>query len=333
MDKILVTGSSGGIGSVLVPILCARGYKVFGLDLKDPIDPLEDPNFSFYKGSINNVSDLLGAVKSEIDYVIHLAAISSLPECEANSVLAMETNFIGTINLVTFFTDSNIKGFVNASTSAIYENETTFPFVESSICDPNLIYSQSKINSENFLIAQKNNRNFPSVSLRFFNVIGPNQDYNRASPPLLNYIVREFLAKRRPILYAKGEQGRDYISVYDVCEAVIESMKLCSLEDSIFNICSGDTISVKEIVQIIQQSMKCEIEPVYRDPHLLWEHYSSLFDGNFPLRELVVQKETLKKSVGDPSRFISATSWRVKFPARDMIPSICSDAIKFISGR
>ena len=326
-----MTGSSGGVGTILVPHLLERGFKVIGLDVVEPRYPVIDSRFIFIKGSIIDPGAQLEGFKNSIDYIVHLAALSSLPECESDPLEAMKINFLGTVNLVNYFLDSKLQGFVNASTSAIYENNSEYPFSETFSIDPHLIYPQSKLISENYLRAQKKTRSFPSISLRFFNIIGPYQDYERISPPLVNYIIREFVADRRPTLYSDGEQRRDYISVYDACEAIIMAFSLCSSRENVFNICSGETLSVKDIVGMIQTSMGVSIEPSYNPPDLLWEKYDNLFRGKYSLDKRIVKNETTKLSVGDHSKFAELTKWFIRDPISDVITKVCSEAVKFMN--
>lgn len=333
METVLITGSSGGIGRVLVPFLCARGYGVIGLDLKAPdFSMTKIENFEFIQGSILEPEKSIREAAKFVNHVVHLAAISSLPECEASPHEAFENNFIGTVKLVGFLTKFEIRSFINASTSAIYEGIQTIPFTEEILCNPRLIYPQTKLMAENFLASQYLTRNFPSLSLRFFNVIGPFQDYSRISPPLVNYIIREYLRGKQPVLHSDGLQERDYISVYDICSAIYAALKTLPQGSPIFNVCSGETLSVREIDKLVRTHLRIDSEPIYRNSEKLWDDYPVLFSGAHPLNREMVARETTKKSIGSSALFQKTCNWKIAYPIREVIGEICDDAVSNMLG-
>jgi UDP-glucose 4-epimerase len=334
MESVLVTGSSGGIGQALVPFLANLNFRVIGLDIRSPISEIARiQNFDFIQGDINKGSESLARMVHEIDYVVHLAAISSLPECEEEPSKAFETNFMGTVRLAELFSQSKITKFINASTSAVYEGVEKLPFLESQSCDPHLIYPQTKFMAEKYLLKKYQTRNFPAVSLRFFNVIGPYQDYTRLSPPLVNYLVREYLHGRRPILHSDGHQERDYISVYDICNAIYRSMKLESSLPAIFNICSGETLTVRELDSLIRHELNTALEPVYRNSDRLWDDYHKLFVGNYKLKRETIANETTKKSVGSAELFKKIAGWKIEYPVKRVIGQICEETQNHMMGQ
>jgi nucleoside-diphosphate-sugar epimerase len=333
VETVLVTGSSGGIGTVLVPYLCQRGFKVIGLDKDAPSIDQENSNFHFIEGSIHEPEFYLDPYVSGIDHVIHLAATSSLPECESDPIEAFRNNFLGTVKIARYFTSHKLLNFVNASTSAIYEGITSVPFNEALVCNPHLVYPQTKLMSENFLSSLSVTRKFPATSLRFFNVIGPYQSYTRKSPPLLNYLVREYLSKRSPILHSNGYQERDYISVYDICSAITAVLSFRNERHQVFNICSGSTYSVREIDTLVRQALKTNLEPKYREPEKLWNDYASLFEGTYPILPSIIANETNKKSVGSSEAFQAKTGWAIEYPIEKVIYKICESAVKHLTGQ
>jgi len=287
-------------------------------------------NFEFCVGSILD-NNLMSNLKWEdFDTVIHLAAISSLPECQNNAKLAFATNFFGLVNIAENIIKFGKAKIINASSSSVYEGNNLFPFHEEMICSPHLIYPQTKLMSEIYLSGLKISNGLPSVSLRFFNIIGPYQDYLRTSPPIVNYLIREFINSRSPVLHHDGEQSRDYISVYDACSAIIAAEELCSLPDDLFNVCSGKELTVNEIVALIKTYLKTEIEPTYRSPDLLWKDYLDLYHGNLPLNNDVVSRETKKRSIGTSDKFKKATGWDIRFPVEEKIEQICQEAVLFM---
>lgn len=333
METVLVTGSSGGIGRILVSALCENGYRVIGLDISEP--PQNDfniINFKFILGSILEPDRYLGNYLSDINHVVHLAAISSLPECESDPHKAFEVNFLGLVKVVEFISRTRIKNFINASTSAVYEGIHAFPFRESDNCNPHLVYPQTKLMGEKFLTSQVLTRGFPATSLRLFNVVGPFQDYSRISPPLLNYLIREYLSERKPILHSDGNQERDYISVYEVCNAIQLLLSSHPGQARVFNICSGETLSVREIDEIVRNFLSTPIRPDYRGAEKLWDKYPKLYQGNYPISSTTISDETNKRSVGSAELFKQTTGWSIKTPIEEAIIQICQQTIVHIKG-
>ena len=331
MQSILITGSSGGIGSMLVRKLLESGKIVYGIDKRTPIFDEIPANFHFYQGSITDFEFMNSLPWEQIDKVVHLAAISSLPECQINPIEAYNTNFLGTVAVAEMCKTKGIKALVNASTSAVYEGQDSYPFHEQMICNPYLVYPQSKLMAEQYLSAQKLTNGLPSLSLRFFNIIGPFQDFSRVSPPLINYLVREFSQKRKPILHSNGQQSRDYISIFDACNAIIAALDICHLPANVYSVCSGREYTVLELVKMVQNCVGSLIEPIYRSSQLLWDSYPTLRLGMYPLTNEIITSETVKKSIGISEKFHNATNWKILYPVEKHISEICTMTLEFIN--
>jgi nucleoside-diphosphate-sugar epimerase len=322
MKHILITGSSGGIGTVLVSRLLRDGYKVTGIDINQPQFSSSEENFSFFQGTINDDEFLKTINWEKIDTTIHLAAISSLPECEFNPIKAFEENFIGTIKICEQIKKYGVGGIVFASTSAIYENNKEYPFFEDQQVNPHLIYSQTKQFCEKYLDAMLTAYKVPYMSLRFFNVIGPYQNYKRKSPPLVNYIVRELLNERQPLLHSDGKQERDYISVHDVCSAIATSITLLNNNSGIYNICSGQLLSVSTLFEIIKTNLGSNLTPIFREGDKLWKEYTEQKEYKFPLDPKLIERETNKLSFGNFDKFKEISGWEPKTKISEAIQEI-----------
>jgi UDP-glucose 4-epimerase len=312
--KILVSGACGGIGSHLIPRLISLGHQVLA------IDDLSSGNWSNLQDHPNlkritlDITDQDGVAhlgaNNSFQYLFHLAAISSLPECQINPARAFEVNFLGTANLVKLAkTQSNFMNFIFASTSAVYENNSEIPFSESATVTPSLVYPQSKLFSENYLEAESKLCSFPSTIVRIFNVFGDFQNSTRKSPPILNYIVKEISEGRIPTLHGNGGQKRDFISVDDVTDFFASLLVTPSKSADKVNLCSGELASVNEIYSWVLSGLESNTKASYASPTDLWNSYSEMFEGTFPLDKEFVANEVGKISLGDPTKLREQYAW------------------------
>jgi len=303
MKTVLVTGACGGIGSKLVPFLLDIGYRVIA------VDNLYSGSWEDLKSHANLTEITLDISDSvevnalfgnfEINYCIHLAAISSLPECQINPVRAFEVNFLGTQIVAELCAQQgHFEQFLFASTSAVYEGAEAQVLTEELPVSPLLVYPQSKYFSEHCLNAMFRSRGFPVVNLRFFNVFGDRQNITRKSPPLINYLVRELFANRPPVLFGWNAPGRDYISVDTVISIIARLLGNKSSLGKTYNLCTGKTLEVKEIYSIVADTMNSLILPVLEPPRKLWSSYPELSHGTFALKPEFVEAEANKFSLG-----------------------------------
>jgi nucleoside-diphosphate-sugar epimerase len=335
--KILVTGACGGIGSHLVPHLLEQGNEVHALD-------------DLSSGKWSNLSDRQGLTKHTVDIsntravndfaelhsfqiVYHLAAISSLPECQVDPIRAFHVNFQGTVNLVNAAKKQrDFVKFVFASTSAVYENTPISPFEESHEVSPLLVYPQTKLYSENYLKAEAETSGFPSAIVRIFNVFGDYQNSSRQSPPILNYIVRELIANRVPVLHGNGEQARDFISVDDVVDFLIRLITINHAPGDIVNLCRGELVSVNSIYEAAAKALGYSGRPNYAQPSELWVAYPELFQGAWPLDKNYVAREVAKTSLGDSSKLLENYKWKTSDEVVKQVAAIAVRMKKHLEG-
>jgi len=312
--NIIITGAAGGIGSTLAIDLYDKGHNLFFIDnLRNGYEE------NLYKNGkllgewskLSITSDEINDLWKDIDFdhLIHMAAVTALPDCESNAKESVSINVNGTLNLLNFAKKRGIPSFIFASTSAIYENNTNDSILnESLITNPTLFYSLTKQMAERLCNTYRENYEMNITTLRFFNVFGPRQDIHRTSPPLLNYLVREFSDNQKPILHSDGNQSRDYVHVDDA----IRMVELCMEHkpNDTFNVCTGIKISVKEIVETVKDALQSNIEPIYRESHKLWDSYPKLFEGEYPLLREVVAKETNKSALGTWEKAHTLLGWK-----------------------
>ena len=330
--KILITGAAGGIGSTLGYHLNLKGHDLILVDnLRNGyIENLTvDGNKfgDFYEIDINSDEFHKLVQEKSPEVILHLAAITSLPECEINYRECIRCNVEGTASVIGAARNAGIDKIIFASTSAVYENTdlNVDGFLETDPVDPRLFYSLSKKMSEDICKSFIENYGMNIVILRFFNVFGPRQDIHRKSPPLINYIVMEIKNNRIPILHSNGSQSRDYVYVDDVIDLI---EKCLELEGShTFNVSTNTLTSVIDILSGIERGLDIQgqIKPVYNNPEKLWDSYDELFRGKFPLKKNIVQRETLKKSLGNNSYAKNKLNWYPNTSIKEIIESVVSN--------
>lgn len=331
--KILITGGAGGIGSTLGYHLNKNGHDLILVDnLRNGYAEnliIEGVSFGkFYNIDINS-DDFHYIVSQEIpDAIVHLAAITSLPDCEINYRECIRCNVEGTASVLGAARKSGIDRIIFASTSAVYENtpQGENGFLESDEINPRLFYPLSKKMAEEICMSFSENYGMNITTLRFFNVFGPRQDMHRKSPPLINYIVRELINNRSPILHSTGEQSRDYVYVEDVIDLIEKCLTRDNKGYHTFNVSTGTLTSVKDILESVKSGINLErdIDAIYREPNRLWEAYEDLFGGKYPLKKSIVEKETLKKSLGNNLASKKLLNWNPESKILSLIKSMVS---------
>lgn len=333
--KILITGAAGGIGSTLCRDLNSLGHQLILVDnLRNGyLENLEQDGQipgKFFKLDINSDEFYTLVEEESPDVVVHLAAITALPDCEVNYKECIRINVEGTAAVLGASRNSGVRKVIFASTSAVYENtkySSEEGFSEEDQISPRLFYSLSKKMAEEICQSFSINYGMDVTILRFFNVFGPKQDIHRTSPPLINYVVREFKRGNTPILHSDGNQSRDYVFSEDVSD-LIQKCIITDLEgQKIFNVSTNKTISVREIVKSIKDSIPqaSSIEEEYRESHQLWDNYPSLYSGKYPLKKEIVSKETNKSSLGNNSLAKEKFNWNPRVNVLDLIKKVVQD--------
>lgn len=337
--KYIITGGLGFIGSHLSELLINKYCNNNSLNNILIID-------NYYSGIIDNIKESIRnnitIIKDDIcnleisnyfdegDIVIHLAAISSLPECQSNPVMAYDVNVNGTLNILEISRKKNVKKIIFASTSAVYENNINFPCKENDIVNPSLIYSMSKYTCENLCLSYVKNYNMNISIIRFFNVYGGNQDYRRISPPLTIYILNELSNNRQPILHSNGEQKRDYVYIDDLMDLILKV--ICNddnnLSGKIFNACTCELVSVNDIYNIFKKELNSNIIPIYRDATCFWNKYDNIISGNNPINNYIIEDEVNKFTLGDNTFTKNELNWIPKYKFIEGIQSIIKNKRK-----
>lgn len=328
--NVLITGGCGGIGSTLGFLLNEAGYNIYSLDdLSNGYMEnltINNKNYStFVLGSILNKSLLERIISDKkIGVIIHLAAITSLPQCEEDFANCLNVNVNGTETVLNVAKKFGCK-VIFSSTSAIYENaEQKEPIKETdNFPVPTLSYPLSKYLSEQICLSYISKYNLDITILRFFNVFGPRQDIYRKSPPLINYITRELCNNKQPVLHSDGMQKRDYIYINDVCEIIKFFIKNnIKPINPIFNLSSQTLTSVNDIYLAISSALNKKTTPKYKLANQLWDSF------NIQINKNIIEKETNKSTLGDNSKLLSFSNIKINTEILDTMQKVALEIKK-----
>jgi len=222
MALYLVTGIAGFIGSSIARELLSRGEAVRGLD---NFSTGKRENLADFRARIDfreiDLLDLAGVAEAcrGVDYVVHQAAIPSVPRSVADPIETNQANIDGTLNLLVAARDAKVKRVVYASSSSLYGDTPTLPKREDMIPDPISPYAVSKLTGEYYMTSFYRVYGLETVSLRYFNVFGPYQDPTSMYSGVLAIFITKMLAGEQPTIYGDGEQGRDFTFIDNVVNA------------------------------------------------------------------------------------------------------------------
>ena len=312
-EKIAITGGAGFVGSNLGYMLHKKGYDVLLLDdlSYGHLDNLKKNKETF--GTFKKVDIRTPELKNyflDVDYVFHLAGISTLPICQSDPVNSIDINVTGTVNVLESARLTGVKRVIFASTAGVYENNTTFPCEEDNITNPSLTYTLTKSFCEKLCDSYFKLYGLETCVTRYNNVYGPNQDIKRTSPPFVAYVIRELLENKQPIFHSNGNQKRDYVFIDDVNALNLSCMTHHNAKGQIFNVSSGKVFSVNEIYAIITSILKSEIKPLFRNSQLFWDKYPSLFEGNHGLNKKWIEKEVDKFTLSSNKKAEKLLDWK-----------------------
>ena len=271
MEKVVVTGGAGFIGSHLAEELVSQGYYViivddFSTGRQENIDSLiRQKKSEFIGGSITDLK-FLQKVFQDVSYVFHLAALARVPQSVADPLTTNEINVNGTLNVMLAAKENGVKKVIYSSSSAVYGKSLVLPQSEAMPLNPLSSYALTKLVGEYYGSIFNQIYNLATVSLRYFNVFGSRQDplspYANVIPVFISRVSQDL----PPIIYDDGEQSRDFIYVDDVVRANILAMK--KGVEGVYNIGSGTSTTINELVTAILAILQKELEPVYEKPRL-----------------------------------------------------------------
>ncbi|HEV2118424.1 MAG TPA: SDR family oxidoreductase [Terriglobales bacterium] len=306
MAKYLVTGVAGFIGSNLARTLLARGEKVCGID-----------NFS--TGKRENVADMAGSLDFRecdlldldamrracqgMDYVLHQAAIASVPRSVADPLSSNRANVDGSLNLLVAARDAKVKRVVFAASSSAYGDTPTLPKREDMSSSPISPYAVSKLAAELYMQSFWRVYGLETVCLRYFNIFGPHQDPNSPYSGVLARFITFMLNGQEPTIFGDGEQSRDFTYVDN---AVAANLLACTAPAAqavgrVFNVATGYQVTLNQTVAVLRRITGYQ-GPVLRGPERAGDIKHSFADISLAEKHLgyhptVGFEEGLKRTV------------------------------------
>ncbi len=262
MTRSLVTGGAGFIGSHIVRGLLDRGDHVVVLDNLSTghRSNLEDVEVEFIEGDIRD-KDVVQKAMRAVDVVHHHAAYVSSPASLEEPEECYEINLNGSVNILNAARESGVHRVVMASSAAVY-GEAEGPVREEDGADPRTPYAASKLAMEEAANLYTTTFQVPTTCLRYFNVYGPRQSLESTYTAAIPIFITAMLAKESPTIYGDGGQSRDFVYVDDVVHANNLASETEGSEGGVFNIASGDSISITKLVEILGGLIPEAPEPV-----------------------------------------------------------------------
>lgn len=264
MANYLVTGGAGFIGSNIVEELLRRGETVRVLDdfstgKRANIVPFLD-RIDLVEGSLTDPEACRCAVDG-VDYVLHQAAMASVPRSIAEPVMTSEINVMGTINLLTAARDARVRRLVYAASSSAYGDQPVSEKIENLLPMPLSPYAAAKLSCEYFCQAYSESMGLDTACLRYFNVFGPRQDPSSTYSAVIPLFVTAVIEDRQPTIYGDGTQTRDFTFVANNVEAnILAATAPNPLRGQIFNIACGTSFSLLDLLNAINTVLGKNIE-------------------------------------------------------------------------
>lgn len=316
MNKILITGGAGFIGSNLTEYFLNKGYYVVCLDNfatghRHNIEPfLENPNYKLIEGDIRDLEVCQKAVEN-VDYILHQAALGSVPRSIKDPITSNDVNVSGFLNMLVAARDANVKRFVYAASSSTYGDSESLPKVEEVIGKPLSPYAITKYVNELYADVFGKTYGMKCIGLRYFNVFGRRQDPNGAYAAVIPLFVKQLINHESPTINGTGDYSRDFTYI----DNVIQMNELAMLTEApeavntVYNTAVGDRTTLNDLVGYLKKYLS-EFDERIADVNII---YGPNRVGDIPHSLASVEKA--KKLLGyQPSHTIEkglkeAISW------------------------
>lgn len=257
--RILITGGAGFIGSNLCDHFITRGYQVVCLDnfatghRKNIEHHFSNNNFTLIEGDIRNMDDCNKAVQG-VDYVLHQAALGSVPRSIKDPITSNDVNVSGFLNMLVAARDAGIKRFVYAASSSTYGDSEALPKVEDKIGRPLSPYAITKYVNELYADVFSKTYGIETIGLRYFNVFGRRQDPNGAYAAVIPKFVLQFMKHESPVINGDGNYSRDFTYIDNVIQMNELAMTTAnpSALNTVYNTAYGDRTTLNDLVKYLK---------------------------------------------------------------------------------
>jgi UDP-glucose 4-epimerase len=269
MGTYLVTGAAGFIGSHLITHLLKQGNIVKAIDnltigTEDNINDFkENANFTFFNVDIRDISQLR-KVMAGVEFVLHHAALASVQESIKDPLVCNDVNVLGTLNVLVAARDAGVKRVVFASSAAVYGDGVQGKKTEEMLLKPLSPYAVSKIAGEQYCRAFSKVYNLPTICLRYFNVFGERQSSSSAYAAVIPLFIKAIRDNQSPTIFGSGKQTRDFVHVDNIVHANILACE-SSILHGVYNIGSGSTTNLLELIDVINGITGTDIMPLHVD--------------------------------------------------------------------
>ncbi|MBU1936583.1 SDR family oxidoreductase [bacterium] len=260
----LVTGGAGFIGSNIVAELVERGERVtifdnFATGKRQNLMPFLSA-ITLFEGDVRSYHQVREAVEG-VDYILHQAALPSVPRSVRDPITSNQVNVDGTLNLLMAARDAKVKRFVFASSSSVYGDSPTLPKMEDMPTNPLSPYAISKLAGEEYGRVFTQIYGFEVVALRYFNVFGPRQDPTSQYSAVIPRFITALKAGDSPVIYGDGQQSRDFTFVSNNVEANLLACQAKNVAGQAFNIACGERFSLLDLLRELQAILGTKIQP------------------------------------------------------------------------
>ena len=254
--RYLVTGGAGFVGSNTVDELVRRGHSVVVLDdlsagKEENLSPVAG-KIEFIRGSITDLETVRAACRG-VDYVLHLAARTSVPRSVKDPLETNRVNVDGTLNVLVAARDAQVRRVVFAASSSAYGETPTLPKAETMTPAPISPYGVSKLVGEAYTQVFGRVYGLENVSLRYFNVFGPRQDPNSPYSGVLSRFITALLDGAQPVVFGDGEQSRDFTYVDNVVEANLLACEASKVSGTVINVGTGSRFTLNQTLKLLEK--------------------------------------------------------------------------------
>ena len=259
-SKILVTGGAGFIGSNLCEELIRLGANVVCLDnfatgkMENIEQLLSHPHFKLITGDIRSIDDCRRAAEG-CDYVLHEAALGSVPRSINDPITTNEVNIGGFLNMLVAARDANVKRFIYAASSSTYGDSKALPKVEDQIGKPLSPYAITKYVNELYADVFSKTYGMECIGLRYFNVFGKRQDPNGAYAAVIPLFVKQLMNHQSPVINGDGEYSRDFTYIDNVIQMNLLALSTTNQEaiNTVYNTAFGDRTTLNQLVNYLKE--------------------------------------------------------------------------------